>query len=82
MEALPGKMKSIFFSLSLLLLLEKKAAGIELYGEFREQCGREALRENVPRGVLAVRRSLHGVIFLMDFESSPPTSTCLGTSVG
>jgi hypothetical protein len=36
-KALPGKMKSIFFSLSLLLLLEKKAAGIELYGEFREQ---------------------------------------------
>lgn len=38
---------------------------------------REALRENVHKGVLAVRRTLHGVIFLMDFESSPPTSTCL-----
>ncbi|XP_063139460.1 seminal vesicle secretory protein 3B isoform X1 [Rattus norvegicus] len=76
-EALPGKMKSIFFSLSLLLLLEKQAAGIGIYGECREPPGREALRENVHEGVLAVRRTLHGVIFLMDSESSPPTSTCL-----
>lgn len=60
MKALPGKMKSIFFSLSLLLLLEKQAAGIGIYGECREPPGREALRENVYEGVLAVREPSMG----------------------
>lgn len=62
MKALPGKMKSIFFSLSLLLLLERKAAGLELYGEFREQpaerdsgrmsTGCSGSEKNPPRGDL------------------------------
>lgn len=75
-------MKSIFFSLSLLLLLEKEAAGIEIYGECRESLDRKAFRENVHKGVLAVRRALHREI-LMHLDSSPSKSPCLvGTSEG